>query len=75
MGKILEDVLDLIREGKHPHGCGEDWLHLQSKEHCSETPPRVWGRSPFWDTATDTVRNTPTGVGKIGAKVTIGSNV
>ena len=52
------------RNGKHPHGCGEDLRRDFHGHYHQETPPRVWGRQQLSENQQKEVRNTPTGVGK-----------
>ncbi|SMG66898.1 conserved hypothetical protein [methanotrophic bacterial endosymbiont of Bathymodiolus sp.] len=49
---------------KHPHGRGEDHLHLIEVCLIGETPPRAWGRLLEYLFNNSKEGNTPTGVGK-----------
>ena len=49
---------------KHPHGRGEDVIHLYDDHDGVETPPRAWGRRQKAMQDSGGVGNTPTGVGK-----------
>ena len=53
-----------MKNGKHPHGCGEDQRVMLTHETRTETPPRVWGRREEEHHGNLQRRNTPTGVGK-----------
>ena len=48
---------------KHPHGRGDDDLHIHSPGGDVETPPRAWGRPIKGASQYGKPRNTPTGVG------------
>ncbi len=52
------------RQGKHPHGRGEDSVAHARYEDEAETPPRAWGRPPSCLSRWRQWGNTPTGVGK-----------
>ncbi len=49
---------------KHPHGRGEDDPTVIQFRRNQETPPRAWGRQSFPFDLSQSLRNTPTGVGK-----------
>ena len=54
---------------KHPHGRGEDQKAMKEVVETEETPPRTWGRRKNATASHDSIRNTPTDVGK-----TLGNN-
>ncbi len=49
---------------KHPHGRGEDIPPRALELETWETPPRAWGRRQPSTAESETLGNTPTGVGK-----------
>ena len=61
------------RPEKHPHVRGEDLFRPLGELRVIETPPRAWGRHPFFDTNPDTMRNTPTCVGKTQKSISVSS--
>ena len=52
---------------KHPHERGEDEFESWKDSDNLETPPRAWGRLTTTVTTEDSIRNTPTSVGKTNA--------
>ncbi len=64
MGKTKVKYDRAFRVKKHPHGRGEDTKNSQLTLKNAETPPRAWGRLSHCFVKMQTVRNTPTGVGK-----------
>ena len=63
-GKTIGGGNGLLRSEKHPHVRGEDAVaNARSYAH-KETPPRAWGRQSAKAQFFQTVRNTPTCVGK-----------
>ena len=69
VGKICRWALRSATSKKHPHGCGEDKQIWNRRLAKLETPPRVWGRYTLVLLPQPRVRNTPTGVGKIGNQI------
>ena len=49
---------------KHPHARGEDPSRMATRGMMVETPPRTWGRRSEAISAFNSLRNTPTHVGK-----------
>ena len=72
VGKIRQRRAEVQDTWKHPHGCGEDDNIIRPLILAQETPPRVWGRSPFRRKAEAGKGNTPTGVGKIAVCFRVG---
>ena len=64
VGKTHTTARTIWREGKHPHGRGEDLWPRKAGLRCSETPPRAWGRLKVLIFLVMYNGNTPTGVGK-----------
>ncbi len=64
MGKTEDIEIPTEKDGKHPHGRGEDRDNQQINRAETETPPRAWGRPDGLKGHVSTLRNTPTGVGK-----------
>ena len=64
VGKTIEKENAGRAQGKHPHGCGEDFRAGLLVPCEKETPPRVWGRRPRKNAFLNIAGNTPTGVGK-----------
>ena len=54
---------------KHPHGRGEEDARRAELGYRRETPPRAWGRVQRLEMSLIRVGNTPTGVGKRGARL------
>ena len=48
----------------HPHGCGENGVHVEIQEKDYGPSPRVWGKPPQALRRTHLKRSIPTGVGK-----------
>ena len=64
VGKTPLSVEIMRSRRKHPHGRGEDGIHLVRLLLAEETPPRAWGRLSSRKENQLLYRNTPTGVGK-----------
>ncbi len=64
MGKTHVGLNRCCKQGKHPHGRGEDWGRTTYSMSKQETPPRAWGRPCARPSLSFVCRNTPTGVGK-----------
>ena len=68
VGKTAGCPFGLVLLQKHPHVCGEDLDYLESNDLIRETPPRVWGRLFVGQPFASNNGNTPTCVGKTGAR-------
>ena len=64
VGKTVSTDTYILDAWKHPHGRGEDRLAHSLCRVYGETPPRAWGRLFAGSCNTESLRNTPTGVGK-----------
>ena len=71
VGKTRQKVVKIASLQKHPPGRGEDLVAIANKLEIPETPPRAWGRLAIHRSRKDSVRNTPTGVGKTPMNVSI----
>ena len=69
VGKTMKKYLMNTATGKHPHARGEDPEYgIRAAAHI-ETPPRTWGRHGIFRSAINSLRNTPTHVGKTPAEL------
>ncbi len=64
VGKTAARIARVHQLGKHPHVRGEDIYKRSQRGISRETPPRAWGRHTRKKKKFDTLRNTPTCVGK-----------
>ncbi len=64
VGKTTARACRAASRRKHPHVRGEDRVLLLLHGLYAETPPRAWGRPVPASFSSDTMRNTPTCVGK-----------
>ncbi len=71
VGKTVECWKVSPGRQKHPHGRGEDRRLSRRRPSNEETPPRAWGRRQDTGAYEDTLRNTPTGVGKTAPGCTL----
>ena len=65
VGKMKENKSLRILSSVHPHRRGENVYADQYAQEGRGSPPQAWGKCGHKDHALDTVRFTPTGVGKI----------
>ena len=68
VGKTLFRLPTGWRLQKHPHARGEDAAVGQLNGSQQETPPRTWGRRVLFLSGGNSLRNTPTHVGKTGPR-------
>ena len=64
VGKTIYPCWTLYRSRKHPHARGEDTVTIPPPSQPMETPPRAWGRPDRKGCVRQSIRNTPTRVGK-----------
>ena len=67
VGKTRADQSQRAGPEKHPHVRGEDLVVDLLMDLAVETPPRAWGRPKAGEASPNSVRNTPTCVGKTAA--------
>jgi len=71
VGKTLTGMPSTSNIPVHPHGCGENLPNQSSSFSIHGSPPRVWGKPIASLHKADSIRFTPTGVGKTQGVVSI----
>ena len=64
VGKTCAHANGIRPDEEHPHVCGENMSLTKTYVASYGTPPRVWGKLAWFDSACARNRNTPTCVGK-----------